>query len=153
VLFSQIFLNNVMQWLATISPDEEPAYYGAYSGDGNETFAQGGSGIVFSRSLMHSVFGGAHVPTLEKYANETATGCCGDILLGKVLRDHGIYVNKGTYGTPSLRPEPPWKTGFDDYMWCAPVHTFHHLHARDLVTLSELERKYKQKLAVILSQS
>lgn len=135
-----IFWNNILQWLSTLSPDNEPSYYGAYSGDGNETFAQGGSGLVFSRSLMRTVFGGDKLPGLLRYGNYTSNSCCGDIVLGKVLRDHGIYVNGGNYGPVSFRPEPPWKTGFDELIWCAPVFTFHHLHQRDLIELAEVER-------------
>ncbi|KUJ09645.1 uncharacterized protein LY89DRAFT_690100 [Mollisia scopiformis] len=136
-----IFWDNVLSYLSTLEPDDEPSYYGAYSGEGNNTFAQGGSGLVFSRSLMSAVFSGDNIPDLEKYGNETSQSCCGDIMLGKVLRDYGVYVNRGTYGTGSFRPEPPWKTGFDDWSWCAPVFTFHHLHQRDILQLSELERK------------
>lgn len=139
-----IFWDNILRWLSTISPDDEPSYYGAFSGEGNETFAQGGSGLVFSRSLMRSVFGGDNAPNLSQYGNYTSTSCCGDMVLGKVLRDHGIYVNKGEYGPVSFRPEPPWKTGFDELIWCTPVFTFHHLHQRDLIGLSEIERVQKE---------
>lgn len=142
-----IFLDNVLSWLANLSPDDPPSYYGAYSGTGNETFAQGGSGIAFSRSLMRTIFGATPdiIPNLQKYGNLTATGCCGDMILGEVLRDYGVYVNQGGYGSVSWRPEPPWKTGFDERMWCAPVFTFHHLHQRDLAQLSQLERKHTQE--------
>jgi hypothetical protein len=134
-----IFLHNLLQWLSTLPTDDEPCYYGAYSGGGNDTFAQGGSGIVFSRSLMRSVFGGDKTADLEGYGNYTSKACCGDIALGKVLRDYDIYVNRGDYGPVAFRPEPPWKTGFDELIWCSPVFTFHHLHQRDLVQLARLE--------------
>lgn len=140
-----IFLDNLLRWLGRISPDGTPSYYGAAAGDGNKTFAQGGSGIVFSRSLMRSIFSGNNVPDLEKYGNETSQACCGDIMLGKVLRDYGVKINGGKYGTVSFRPEPPWKTGFDRSMWCEKVFSFHHLHGKERVVLSELERKLKQK--------
>ncbi|KAF8856567.1 hypothetical protein BDZ45DRAFT_804107 [Acephala macrosclerotiorum] len=139
-----IFTDNVLKYLTTLESDDEPSYYGAYSGEGNATFAQGGSGLVFSRSLMSSIFSGDSVPTLEKYGNETSQACCGDTMLGKILRDYGVYVNRRTYGTASFRPEPPWKTGFNDLIWCTPVFTFHHLHQRDMVQLSEIERKQKE---------
>jgi len=137
-----IFLDNLLLWLSTLSPDDEPSYYGGYSGGSNETFAQGGSGIVFSGSLMRTVFGGTNTPSLETYGNYTFNSCCGDVILGKVLRDHGISVNRGEYGSVSFRPEPPWKTGFEEWMWCSPVFTFHHLHQRDLSQLFQLERKH-----------
>ncbi|KAH8663408.1 hypothetical protein BGZ60DRAFT_411241 [Tricladium varicosporioides] len=141
---SFLFIDNLLDYLSDLSPDAAPAYYGAYSGDGNDTFAQGGSGIVFSRSLMRSVFGGKKVPTLEEYGNYTSNSCCGDIVLGKVLRDHGIFVNERTYGTASLRPEPPWRTGFDTSMWCEKVFSFHHLHQRDLVELDLFDKTAKR---------
>ncbi|KAE8440516.1 hypothetical protein EG329_007398 [Mollisiaceae sp. DMI_Dod_QoI] len=149
-----IFLDNVLRYLSTLEIDsgtgtgtgeDEPSYYGAYSGEGNATFAQGGSGLVFSHSLMQSIFAGDNIPDLERYGNETSKACCGDIMLGKVLRDYGVFVNKGKYGTSSFRPEPPWKTGFDELVWCAPIFTFHHLHQRDVVLLSELERKKREE--------
>lgn len=137
-----IFLNNVLRWLAALPLDEKPSYYGAYSGEGNATFAQGGSGIVFSRSLMKTVFGGTNIPDLQKYGNYAANSCCGDMILGKVLRDQGISVNRGELGPVSFRPEPPWKTGFESNIWCSPVFTFHHLHQRDLVQLAQLEHAH-----------
>lgn len=139
-----IFMDNVLRYLSALETDDEPSYYGAFSGEGNQTFAQGGSGLVFSKSLMQNIFSGPSVPTLEQYGNETSQACCGDTMLGKVLRDYGVYVNRGTYGTGSFRPEPPWKTGFDDLIWCTPVFTFHHLHQRDMMQLSEIELKQKE---------
>lgn len=138
-----IFMDNILKYLSTLGTDDEPSYYGAYSGEGNNTFAQGGSGLIFSRSLISTIFSGPNTPTLSTYGNETSQACCGDTMLGKVLRDYDVYVNRGTYGTGSFRPEPAWKTGFDAWTWCTPVFTFHHLHQRDMVQLSELERKQK----------
>ncbi|KAI9648409.1 hypothetical protein NHQ30_003043 [Ciborinia camelliae] len=135
-----VFWPNLLRWLATLEADDEPSYYGFFSGEGNATFAQGGSGIVFSRSLMTSVFGGSKIPTLQEYANFTSGSCCGDLILGKVLHDHGVVVNRGEYGPASFRPEPPWKTAFEEFSWCRPVFSFHHLHQRDLVQLTILER-------------
>ncbi|ESZ90289.1 glycosyltransferase family 31 protein [Sclerotinia borealis F-4128] len=139
-----VFWTNLLRWLATLSADDEPSYYGAYSGQDNATFAQGGSGIVFSRSLMTSVFSGPKVPTLQEYANFTANACCGDMVLGKVLHDHNVLVNRGEYGPVSFRPEPPWRTGFEEFSWCKPIFTLHHLHQRDLVQLAMLERKHNE---------
>lgn len=139
-----VFWKNLLQWLATLSADDKPSYYGAYSGENNATFAQGGSGVVFSRSLMKSVFSGPDIPTLKQYANFTADACCGDMILGKVLRDYNVLVNQGNYGPISFRPEPPWKTAFEEFSWCTPIFTFHHLHQRDLVQLTMLERKHNQ---------
>lgn len=144
-----IFWTNLLRWLATLSADDEPSYYGAFSGEGNATFAQGGSGIVFSRSLMRSVFGGSKIPTLQEYANFTADACCGDMVLGKVLRDHNVLVNRGQYGPVSFRPEPPWKTAFEEFSWCKPIFTLHHLHQKDLVQLAMLERKHDQNLSSV----
>ncbi|QSZ29555.1 hypothetical protein DSL72_004070 [Monilinia vaccinii-corymbosi] len=140
-----VFWKNLLRWLATLPSDNEPLYYGAHSGENNETFAQGGSGIVFSRSLMKSIFSGPKIPTLQEYANFTAKACCGDMILGKVLRDHNVLVNQGQYGPISFRPEPPWKTMFEEFNWCKPIFTFHHLHQRDLVQLTMLESKINQR--------
>ncbi|TGO90602.1 hypothetical protein BPOR_0058g00210 [Botrytis porri] len=139
-----VFWSNLLPWLATLSADDEPAYYGSSAGESNATFAQGGSGIVFSRSLMKSVFSGPKIPTLQEYAKFTASECCGDMVLGKVLRDHNVLVNRGEYGTGSFRPEPPWKTEFNEFSWCKPIFTFHHLHQRDLMQLALLERQHSQ---------
>jgi hypothetical protein len=146
-----IIWDNVLQWLSTMSPDEQPSYFGAFSGEGSETFAQGVSGLVFSRSLMRAIFGGSHPPELSHYGNYTLNSCCGDMVLGKVFRDYGVFVNKGSYGPASFRPEPPWKTGFDELIWCSPVFTFHHFHQRDLFQLSEL--KWTQKANSVPSVS
>jgi hypothetical protein len=66
---------------------------------------------------MRTIFGGDDIPDLKKYGNETSNACCGNVMLGKVLRDYGVYVNRRTYGTRSFRPEPPWKTEFDGVSW------------------------------------
>ncbi|KAJ8066293.1 hypothetical protein OCU04_005373 [Sclerotinia nivalis] len=140
-----VFWTNLLQWLATLSADNEPSYYGATAGEGNATFAQGGAGIVFSRSLMKSVFGGPKCPTLQEYANFTSNSCCGDMILGKVLRDHNVIIDRGEHYDPvSFGTEPPWKTWFQDFSWCKPIFTFHHLHQRDLIQLAMLERKHNQ---------
>lgn len=139
-----IFWENIQRWLDQLDP-EEVAWYGAFSGEDGATFAQGGSGIVFSGGLMQEVFNGSNIPDLEKYGNYTADACCGDMILGHVLREAGVPVNKGNFGTLSFRPEPPWKTGFDESLWCSPVFTFHHLHQRDLVALSLAETTHQSK--------
>lgn len=92
---------------------------------------------------MRSVFGGANIPTLEKYGNETSAACCGDMVLGKILRDYQIPLNEGEFGTMSFRPEPPWKTGFDEVIWCKPIFTFHHIHGKERVIFDEMERRYE----------
>ena len=135
-----IFWPNLLRYLRTLSPTEF-AYFGAFSGEGNATFAQGGSGIIFTHGLMETVFGSDSPPTLEQYGNFTSRACCGDTVLGKILRDYGIQVNRGTWGTLSFRPEPPWRTGFDERDWCLPIFTFHHVHQRDIAMLDALERK------------
>ena len=135
-----IFWPNLIRYLQTLSPSEV-AYFGAFSGEGNATFAQGGSGIVFTQGLMKAVFGGDGVPTLEQYGSFTTSACCGDMVLGKILRDFGVQVNRGTWGTLSFRPEPPWRTGFDERGWCLPIYTFHHVHQRDMAMLNALEKK------------
>ena len=134
-----IFWPNVMRYLQTLLPSEI-AYFGAFSGEGNATFAQGGSGIIFTKGLMRRVFGGDNVPTLERYGKLMTSACCGDMVLGKILRDYGVEVNRGTWGTLSFRPEPPWRTGFDERGWCLPIYTFHHVHQRDMAMLHALER-------------
>jgi hypothetical protein len=101
---------------------------------------------------MRSIFGGSDAPGLERFGNETSQSCCGDIMLGNVLRSHGLKVNQGTYGSPSFKPEPAWKTGFDEKMWCMPIFTLHHVHGRDLVVLSELEKRYEEKDAGVSFQ-
>ncbi|KAF7863898.1 hypothetical protein EAF04_006863 [Stromatinia cepivora] len=108
-------------------------------------FAQGGARIVFSRSLMKSVFGGPKSTTLQEYANFTSNSCCGDMVLGKVLRDHNVIIDRGEHYDPvSFGTEPPWKTGFEEFSLCKPIFTFHHLHQRDLIQLAMLERKHNQ---------
>lgn len=139
-----LFLPSLLSWLSTQSYNSTPTYFGAYSGEGSETFAQGGSGLVFSQSLMETVFGGEKIADLKEYGNYTSTACCGDVALGKVLRDYDIYVNEGDYGPVSFRPEPPWKTAFGELIWCSPVFTFHHLHQRDIAQLAALEDSQHQ---------
>ena len=134
-----LFLPSLLSWLSTRPYNSTPSYFGAYSGEGNETFAQGGSGLVFSQSLMKTVFGAEKPADLEEYGNYTSKACCGDIVLGKVLRDYDIYVNEGGYGPVSFTPEPPWKTGFRDHIWCSPVFSFHHLHQKDIAQLAAVE--------------
>ena len=133
-----IFWNNILQWLSRQSSDHL-TYHGAISGPSNATFAQGGSGIAFSQALMAHVFASDRMADLETYANLTARSCCGDMILGDILRDYNIKVNGGEFGTLLFRPEPPWKTRFDVSVWCDPVMTFHHLHQQDIAQLQELQ--------------
>ncbi|MCJ1307177.1 hypothetical protein MMC25_000823 [Agyrium rufum] len=150
-----VFWENMLDFLSTLSV-EEVTYFGAYSGSGNATFAQGGSGIVFPRGMMEKVLNAtsndtsplrSNPPTLEEYGNLTKSACCGDMVLGHILRDYGIRVNRGEYGSVSFRPEPPWRTGFDEANWCLPVFTFHHVHQKDIAQLAELETAFTHIVA------
>ncbi|TGO36315.1 hypothetical protein BHYA_0128g00020 [Botrytis hyacinthi] len=121
-----VFWSNLLLWLATLSADDEPVYYGASAGEDNATFAQGGSGIVFSRSLMKSVFTGPKTPTLREYAKFTAKG--------NMAQRHSDPNHPGKQDLTSSR--------------CKPAFTFHHLHQRDLVQLALLERQHSQNNVV-----
>ena len=146
---SFIFKDTLLQYLATLN-STDVAYHGAYSGEGNATFAQGGSGIAFSSGLMRKLFAedtkdGKMPSSLEKYGNMTASSCCGDMVLGTVLRDLGVQVNGGGYGELGFRPEPPWKIRWTENMMCQPVFAFHHLHAQDIARLWQLEKDVKEE--------
>ena len=133
-----LFWDNILHWVAQHS-HREAVYFGASSGPSNATFAQGGSGIVFSQAEMEKLFASDHEADLSIYGNRTANACCGDIILGEILKDNGIMVNRGEFGSLSFQPEPPWKTRFDVSVWCEPIFTFHHLHQQDMAALAELE--------------
>ena len=143
-----IFWQNLLEWLARQSHDEV-TYFGAFSGSSpNTTFAQGGSGIVFSQALMRKVFAGDRPADLNVYMSLASKSCCGDMILGDVMRDYGAKVNRGEFGSLSFRPEPPWKTRFDASVWCDQILTFHHLHQQDLAALAELENELlKEKVS------
>jgi hypothetical protein len=134
-----IFWENILQWLSK-QDHTEIAYHGAISGPSNRTFAQGGSGIAFSNALMREVFASDRIASLETYGNLTAQSCCGDVILGDILRDYGIKVNRGEFGTLLFRPEPAWKTAFDVAIWCDSILTAHHLHQQDIAGLALLEQ-------------
>ena len=138
-----IFWSTLLNFLKKLDP-HQVAYYGAFSGQGNSTFAQGGSGIAFSSALMQKLFSKnqgteAHKLTLDRYGNLTANTCCGDMALGAILRDYGVQVNGGEYGEYGFRPEPPWHTRFIGEIMCKPIYTFHHLHAQDVAELWALQ--------------
>ena len=99
-----IFWQNIIRWLSRRS-HQEVVYFGATSGPTIARFAQGGSGIAFSQALMTKLFASDNSAGLEVWGKHTAQSCCGDVVLGDVLRDHGIRVNLGEFGSLAFRPE------------------------------------------------
>lgn len=135
-----LFLPNILRQLASYD-HRDPYYIGDPSVISNRTFAVGGGGVVLSRGAWDMSFGDQS-DSIERYENYARAHGHGDHVLAELLSDHGIV-----FGGKNIRPGQQtgfsgvshWKFRFTRGRWREPIHSLHHLQARDIMTMSTLE--------------
>jgi hypothetical protein len=148
---SYMLMDNLMDLLNTMDPDE-PVYYGAKNhiqGVGSDgvriaaEFAHGGSGVIISRKALELTVG-QHPEYVKEYENRTSGFCCGDGMVGMMLKeklDLGISdEKKPPHVGVSVQGEPYYSVKVNQDKWCAPIVTFHKMTPHDIEVMYEYER-------------
>ena len=119
-----------------------PWYVGAPSTFGEYDFAHGGSGFLVSRPALRKAVDAVHREP-RKWETETATNCCGDDIVAKVLKENDIWV---TGVVPTIQGETPasldYLGGGEDPDWCKMAATWHHADAQIIDSLWYFELRW-----------
>lgn len=127
--------SNILRWIPSLDSSKK-AYFGSRVFLSNVPFAHGGSGTIFSKSLMYD-FAVTHKGTAARWDPEIHTACCGDLMLGKVLRE---YENELVSIRPEMSGQKPSTMPFVAEYWCQPTFTLHHFSAPEMKELDAYER-------------
>lgn len=145
-----VFFDTMMAWLKELD-HTEPLYMGSPTSVKGVTFAHGGSGVVLSQGAMKAMFEDAEIADgfdslQHEYEEHTASVCCGDYMVAKVLLDKAevklsmTSASKYPYIARKIQGEPLTTLKFFQDNWCQPITTFHHLSNRDIELLWQYER-------------
>ena len=136
---------NMIRWLASLDPNKK-SYFGSEVVTDGTRFAHGGTGIVLSRASMYET-AVIHNGTAAAWDIETTEECCGDLVLGRALKQHGTELQDAW---PLMSGETHWSMPFGpatpEY-WCRPVISLHHLSPADMKEFSGFEHR-RSKTAV-----
>lgn len=114
----------------------KPLYLGDAYEINNLKFGQGGTGYVISHGAMKAVM--ESEPNMPRNHEAMAKdNCCGDYVLGEVMKEHGITLSE-TY--PNFCGEGPGRIGFLPKNHCQPVVTLHHMLPSEISDMWTFER-------------
>ncbi|XMA19664.1 hypothetical protein WAI453_012455 [Rhynchosporium graminicola] len=125
---------NLLSWLPSLDSAKK-MFLGSVAFLGPNPFAHGGSGTVFSKALMYD-YAVVHNGTAARLDPEVHKSCCGDAVIGDVLKEYGnSLINMQPEITGHTPSSIPWRANY----WCQPVLTMHHLKERDMRAFYEFE--------------
>ncbi|KAF2704959.1 glycosyltransferase family 31 protein [Pleomassaria siparia CBS 279.74] len=135
--------DNLYRFLVTFNP-KQPYYFGSpIWPSGRVTFAHGGSGLVLSRGALNKLVARGRMfaenqnnPGAHLFGKEVSQMCCGDEILGQVLKECGVGI-KGYW--PMFNGEKPISVRFDHEQWCEAIITLHHLQDDDFINMQQWE--------------
>ncbi|KAG5359945.1 hypothetical protein CJU90_5791 [Yarrowia sp. C11] len=144
-----VFFDTLMDWLKELD-HTEPLYMGSPTSIKGINFAHGGSGVVLSHGAMKAMFEAeleyGFDSLQHEYEEHTASVCCGDYMVAKVLLDKAKIkvsmtpADKYPYIARKIQGEPITTLKFFQDNWCQPITTFHHLSNRDIELMWQYER-------------
>ncbi|CAN6638414.1 hypothetical protein TRVA0_017S00430 [Trichomonascus vanleenenianus] len=119
-------------------------------------FAHGGSGVLISRNALDITFG-RHGNLLQELEQSTVGCCCGDIMVGFMLRQYanltvasGYYLDNATQADEAANAKGRriapfqgnsfWNVEVTAENMCVPVVSFHHVSPSDIEVLWQYER-------------
>ncbi|KAF3910202.1 hypothetical protein ABW21_db0201910 [Orbilia brochopaga] len=126
---------NLLRWLPSLDSTKK-VFFGSRVYLSGIPFAHGGSGTIFTRSLMYDL-AVTHKGTAARWDPEIRNNCCGDFVLGKALKEYG---NQLVSIRPEISGQKPSSMPFGSNYWCQPTFTLHHFSAPDMRQLDAYER-------------
>ncbi|CAG8982502.1 hypothetical protein HYALB_00002282 [Hymenoscyphus albidus] len=143
-----VFWSNLLQWLETMDPMKK-SYFGSEVVISGQRFAHGGSGIVLSKAAMYDIVV-KNNGTAAQWDTKTHDRCCGDLVLGLALKEHGIELQDVWPSFSGETPKTmPFGPGTPEYL-CRPALTMHHVSPADMTDLSEYEQQRGNRSACLL---
>ncbi len=129
-----IFWSSFVPWLKRHDPNKK-LYLG--SGVPNEPpFAHGGSGYALSRGAMEQLVGKDGTKIAAEFDNLVKDDCCGDKVLGILLKQKKISL---TNWDPLTSGQKPRRMGFGPKLWCQPAVTYHHMSPEEMNEMWQFE--------------
>jgi len=88
-----------------------------------------------------------HKGTAERWDAKTKEYCCGDLMLGKALKEYGTELQDSWPSVSGETPATmPFGPGTPEY-WCRPALTMHHLTVKDMKDLADYEAQRKTSVS------
>ena len=144
---SYVMLSNLLPYLRGLDHTKR-LYMGDVYEINNLKFAQGGTGYVISHGAMRHVM--QEDPDMPyKFEQMAKDNCCGDYVLGEVMKAHKIVLSE-TY--PNFCGEGPARIGFLPENHCQPVVTMHHMRPSEISDMWTFERRLARSDRYILFQ-
>jgi hypothetical protein len=137
---------NLVRFLAQFDP-LEPRYIGSVMAIGGQSFAHGGGGIIISNAAARKflAYYSSHREEVEKFV---ADQWAGDFALGKVMADAGVQV-KDSWPLQQIHSASGINYARENRgrIWCAPVLTYHHMGADEIIGLRHFEKEWKRAVS------
>jgi hypothetical protein len=140
--------DNMYRFLSQFNP-KTPYYFGSPVWPPKKTvFAHGGSGFVLSRGAINKLVArgrmfaeNLHDPGTHLFGKDVSQQCCGDEVLGQVLKECGVPI-RGYW--PMFNGEKPTTVRFNWEQWCEAIITLHHVQDQefDRLKMWEATREY-----------
>ena len=105
--------SNLLRWIPSLDSSKK-VYFGSRVFLSGVAFAHGGSGILFSKSLMYD-FAITYKGTAARWDSKIYTSCCGDFMLGQALKE---YNNELVSIRPEMSGQKPFTMPFVSDYWC-----------------------------------
>jgi len=132
---TSILWSTLLTWFGKLDPDKT-FYAGAPIWIGDVEFAHGGSGYVISRAAA-KVLAEEMEKKAAEYVEFATHECCGDMVIGKALRDTGVNV---TRAWPMINGQTPATLDFSSTHWCYAAVSFHHMTPSEITSMWEYEQ-------------
>jgi hypothetical protein len=127
---------NLLAWLRQLpDPTADELYLGSPAEVGDVKFAHGGSGIFLSQATMYK-FAVTNKGMAAKWDKPMHDECCGDYVIGSVLKGQGILLKTSW---PTVNGEKPSTLPFGPTHWCQPIVTMHHADSYEMNQLANFE--------------
>lgn len=129
-----IIWSNLLRWLPSLDSAKK-MFLGSVAFLGSTGFAHGGSGTVFSRSLMYD-YAATHNGTAARMDSKIQASCCGDVMVSEVLKEYG---NDLVNIQPEISGQKPGTIPYLTDYWCQATLTMHHFNAGDMKEFHQFE--------------
>lgn len=143
-----IVWSNLLHWLPSLDSAKN-MFLGSVAFIGSTGFAHGGSGTVFSRSLMYD-YAVTHNGTAARLDSKIHNLCCGDVMVSEALKEYG---NDLINIQPEFSGQKPGTIPYYTDYWCQPSLTMHHYNAEDMKAFHQFESDRENKSVRSLTMS
>lgn len=144
---SYVLMHNLLRYLSTLDASQK-LYLGSATYINDTPFAHGGTGYAISHGAMQHIM--QREPDIARqYDQHARENCCGDYVLGRAFKDHGIELS---WISPTFQGDPPYMFEMDAERYCQPLVTMHHMRPADIGRVWEFERRLARPGQYILHQ-